>query len=164
MTFRADPGEVRRALPEDNRTNRRSHAFRCQVFSQIYLLDQGPTVGFQVKPNVQEHFSRDGEDWQEGSLLELDKAICIIWPNIFCIIWPNIFCIIWLIWFCMKWPNICTVHSVVWSLYEVFKEWYFHSKDDINASSFTDIFDVVDVCSRHGSFLMTRLMANLPYY
>ena len=91
MTFRADPGEVRRALPEDNRTNRRSHAFRCQVFSQIYLLDQGPTVGFQVKPNVQEHFSRDGEDWQEGSLIELNKAICIIWPNIFSMIWPKLF-------------------------------------------------------------------------
>ena len=43
---------------------------------------RGP-VDFQVKTNVQEHFPRDGENWQEGSLLELDIIISNVWLNIF---------------------------------------------------------------------------------
>ena len=75
---RADPGEVRRALPEDNRTNRLSHAFRSQIWMSC--------ISFGIKPNVQEHFSRDGENWQEGLLLEINIALCMIWPDLIFVI------------------------------------------------------------------------------
>lgn len=39
LLYRADPGEVRRALPEDNRANRRSHAFR-NVFQEMERIDK----------------------------------------------------------------------------------------------------------------------------
>ena len=71
---RADPGEVRRVLPEDNRTNRRSHAFRSKTFCEMYPWWY--LVASHLKNNLQEYFPRDGENWQEGSLLRGSRLHC----------------------------------------------------------------------------------------
>ena len=54
---RADPGEVRRALPEDNRTNRRSHAFRSQYFVRCISTRWYP-ASFQEKTKCSGIFSK----------------------------------------------------------------------------------------------------------
>ena len=50
------------------------------------VFPPGYLVVSHLKPNVQEHFSRDGENWQEGSLLEINIALCMIWPDLIFVI------------------------------------------------------------------------------